>query len=365
MAESVYSGLQGHGKSYEVVRSVIVPNVAKGRRVVTNVAGLNVDKIRAYCVDKLGADPEKLGEIVNVTNERIVEPKFFPIENADNTDCVVQGGDVIIIDECWRYYVTGEKLPDGHLTFFRMHRHFLHPETGQCCDLVLIVQDIDDLQRKVRATVEKSFLMKKHKELGMDNRYSVTAFSGKRQTHAAITEQFQESYKPEIFELYSSYSQSGGAAKASEAAADKRGNVLNRKLFKFGIPLAILAIGGGIWNTWRFFHPDLKPVTTPKTEAGQGAEGPASGQAAPPKKPAGPETSGTWRLVGTVMRGGLVQFMLVDASSRVRYVENPPGFKVGANEIEVALPGGEVVTHWTGPAPVAISSASMLPGGRR
>ena len=359
MAQSVYSGLQGHGKSYEVVRGVIVPNVAKGRRVVTNVAGLQVDKIKAYCVEKLGADPDKLGDVVSVTNEDVLKPEFFPKENEDNAESIVKGGDVIVLDECWRWYVTGEKLPDGHLTFFRMHRHFVHPETGQACDIVLIVQAIDDLQRKVLATVEKSFLMRKHKDLGMSNRYSVTVYSGKRQIRSAITEETgPHTYKPEIFELYSSYSQSQ-ATTHKEDAADKRGNLFNGKLFKVGIPLAFLGIGAGVWKGYAFFHPE--PVQT-KTEqsAAEDVHGPVNGQKAgsqaAQEKPK-PEVSDTWRLVGQVVtKNQQVVYMVADANNRVRYLHQPPAVKISPMELELKLPAGDVVTRWSG------KTNTVLPG---
>ncbi|MEI7352942.1 zonular occludens toxin domain-containing protein, partial [Pectobacterium parmentieri] len=45
MAISAYVGVPGSGKSFEVVRSVIIPAVAQGRRVVSNVYGLNPEKI--------------------------------------------------------------------------------------------------------------------------------------------------------------------------------------------------------------------------------------------------------------------------------------------------------------------------------
>ena len=350
MAQTVYSGLQGSGKSYEVTRGVILPNVAKGRRVVTNVAGLQIEKINAYCVEKLGADSEKLGQIVHIDNEQVTKPGFFPVENSDNKESIVQGGDVVILDECWRWYVTGEKLPEAHLTFFRMHRHFTHPETGQSCDIVLIVQDIGDLQRKVLATVEKSFLMKKHKDLGMDSRYVVSVYSGKRQVKSALTEEHQEKYKPEIFELYSSYSQSTATVNKEEQA-DKRGNLFNRKLFKIGFPLAVIGIGGAIYNSYKFFHPDLKPVVQ-TTEQSQ-AVTPGTKEA---KKPQESGLTDRWRLVGQMVKSGVVTFVLADSSGRLRYVVDPPAYKVSGAEVELALPNGEIVTHWTG------ASVPTLPG---
>ena len=41
MAISAYVGVPGSGKSYEVVKSVILPAIATGRRVVSNVYGLD------------------------------------------------------------------------------------------------------------------------------------------------------------------------------------------------------------------------------------------------------------------------------------------------------------------------------------
>ncbi|APC14207.1 hypothetical protein BLL42_00010 [Pseudomonas frederiksbergensis] len=64
MPINAYTGLMGSGKSFECVVSVIVPAVAKGRRVVTNVDGIDSDAIRAYINEKQGIALEKLGEVV-------------------------------------------------------------------------------------------------------------------------------------------------------------------------------------------------------------------------------------------------------------------------------------------------------------
>jgi zona occludens toxin len=358
MAETVYTGIQGSGKSYEVVRGIIIPNVASGRRIVTNIAGLNVDEIKKYAVNKLGGDPGHLGEIVKITNEDVTKKNFFPVENQDNSVCIVQGGDIVILDECWRWYVTGENLPEGHLTFFRMHRHFTHPDSGQSCDIVLIVQSIGDLQRKIRATVEKSFLMKKHKDLGLENRYLVMIFSGNRQTKSSMIEERQYKYDPAIFALYSSYSQSN-AVQNKEEQADKRGNVFNRPIVKLGIPFALMMLLLSAWYLWRFFHPDVSgDAPGVAAQASQSPEKkPDTGGTASPSHPG---ISDVWRIVGTLGIGGRVVFMLADGEGRVRYLDNPPAFKVGSYKVEVALPGGEAVTRWSG-----ASRPSMMGGPRK
>lgn len=376
MAMTAYTGIQGSGKSYEVVRGVIVPNVAKGRRVVTNVAGLQIDKINAFCVEKLGANPDKLGAIVHIENDAVIEPEFFPREKTEkeweqhcekfapllvagevtetlqelwDNRFVVRGGDVIILDECWRWFVTGEVLRKEHLTFFRMHRHFTHPETGQCCDIVLIAQDIGDLQRKVLSTIEKSFLMQKHKDLGMPDWYVTGIYSGRSQSQKSLIESFNQKYDPEIFELYSSYSQSSAGA-PKEDQADKRGNLFNRKILRFGIPIAIVMILSSFYFMWRFFHPEQKKPEKLDAETEQKTAAPVS------HAKHSSEVSDTWRIVGSLTLGGDLVFVLADNAQRLRYIANPPGYKSGFSEIEVALPSGEIVTRWSGAA------ASNTPG---
>jgi len=381
MAQSVYSGIQGSGKSFEVVRSVIVPNIAKGRRVVTNVAGLQYEKICDYCVEKLGADRSKLGTIVQVENEVIETAAFFPLEESENpfipereaikklidstaTDkrsdllaelakkaqawrdsFIVKGGDIVILDECWRWYTSDAKLPDGHLKFFRMHRHFLHPETGQCCDIVLICQDIGDLRRNIRATVEKSFLMKKHTDLGLMDRYLITAFSGNKQTKSAVIQDWQEKYNPEIFALYQSHSQKKeGTAPPKEERADKRGNLFSNKLFKIVIPLGIVWLCIAVWFVWKFFHP--APVEQPSE-----ARAPIADGVKPVAQKVSEGYSSDWRLVGSVDRSGSTAFVIQDSQGRFRTVSNPPAVKVSQGEIELALPNKEFVSYWSGTLP--------------
>lgn len=381
MAQFLYSGIQGSGKSYEVVQGVIVPNVAKGRRVVTNVTGLQYDKICDYCVSYLGADRSKLGEIVQIDNEQVDQPNFFPLEESDSpivialkkaTDpelikaleiqqeiwknsFIVKGGDIVILDECWRWYTADSKLPDGHLKFFRMHRHFLHAVTGQCCDIVLIAQDIGDLRRNIRATIEKSFLMQKHTDLGLLDRYVVTAYSGNKQVSKSFIEDFQKKYDPAIFALYQSHSQkSAGGADAREERVDKRGSLFNRKIIKYGMPIALLWIGFAAYFIWGYFHkappvPAVSPAAAAPLVVG-GSEPLKPLSPVPASKSAGHAGySEDWRLVG-VVDGVVKAFVLRDSQGRQRLVSAPPAVKYSFGEIELALPGGEFVAQWSGPS---------------
>ncbi|MBD1228961.1 zonular occludens toxin domain-containing protein [Xenorhabdus griffiniae] len=50
MSITAYFGVPGSGKSHECVKSVILPAYMKGRRIVTNIDGINPDAIREYAI---------------------------------------------------------------------------------------------------------------------------------------------------------------------------------------------------------------------------------------------------------------------------------------------------------------------------
>ncbi|KAA5727860.1 zonular occludens toxin domain-containing protein, partial [Klebsiella pneumoniae] len=79
MAIILYFGVPGSGKSYEVVNSRVIPALKEGRRVVTNIRGLDIKLIQNYIKknDKK-YDIKKLGELISVDHDLIQTPDFFP-----------------------------------------------------------------------------------------------------------------------------------------------------------------------------------------------------------------------------------------------------------------------------------------------
>lgn len=250
MAINIYSGVMGSGKSYEVMVSVVIPAIRTGRRVVTNIEGISEEKIYAY-LERLGAEHSDFGSVVHISDARIEEPGFFPTEAAP--DAVVQGGDLVVIDEAWRFWAAGNKLSPEHMEFFRMHRHWVHPDTKVTCDLALVFQSVTDISRSLRAVVEIHFSMRKLKSLGLARSYSVTWYEGGKQTRQALSGQNVRRYNKAIFPLYQSYS--GGSG--SELMVDKRQKILSVKKVAFFAILLLLLTGFGLWSGWGFFHSDF------------------------------------------------------------------------------------------------------------
>ncbi|EIM1059101.1 zonular occludens toxin [Salmonella enterica] len=252
MAITAYIGTPGSGKSYEIVRSVIIPAICAGRRIVTNIYGLSYENIIEYCEKhKLLKDDISAGEIIVVENDRITERNFFPVkENQDKSLC--QPGDLVILDECHRFFSSDRSLSSDARIFAAEHRHYADPETGFTCDLILVNQALSTLPRFLKERVEQTFRMKKLNALaGFGNKYRVDVFDGVKLTKGTRITYYIESYKKEIFPLYKSHDAPG----AVEVKADGRGTVFKKSQVIF----FVIFLAFTVFVIWRYAVPFLFP----------------------------------------------------------------------------------------------------------
>ncbi|WP_287917382.1 zonular occludens toxin domain-containing protein [Comamonas sp.] len=347
MPINVYSGLMGSGKSYECVSSVIVPAVRAGRRVVTNVDGIDSDAIRAYCQDKFSVPMEQLGEVVHCTNDDVPKASFLPHGQAVDTFC--QPGDIVCIDEAWRFWGTDCKLLPEHKVFFREHRHFVHPDTKVCCDLVLMVQDITDLHRTLRVVVEVTFRTTKIKTLGWQKTYRVEMWEGYKLTAKGRVSVQNKRYDAEIFPLYSSYT--GGTGK--ELQVDSRQNVLRSpKLWLLAVGVVML-FGWGLYTILGFFTGARAQADRSgevgKTVSAQPQTNPGSAAKTVSAQSERTQVSSTWRLVGSFQAQGKHFVVIESQGGRIR-LEHPSAF-VNTGAVMVGEVDKQRVTAWSGSAP--------------
>lgn len=329
----------GSGKSYEVTASVIVPAVAIGRRIVTNIDGISEAKIHEYLISN-GKKPP-FGSVIRVQNEQINQPNFFPDEEKPDIESTVLSGDLVAIDEAWRFWGVGLSIPTNHQQFFRMHRHYVHPVTGSASDVVLLVQSVSDLHRSLRSVIEMTARCTKLKVIGLSKSYRLELFEGDKITKTAKFDTFTRRYDPNIFPLYSSYS--GGSG--SETAIDARQNILkNPRIWILGTFIILLLFGCSYyvyhWFTARtLINEELIPppssVTTPMSLSTA-----TSGQ------PGQVSTLSDLRVSGEVVLRGERWIVVTDATGRVR-LENPALF-VGSGPTMVGDVGGQRVSSWSG-----------------
>lgn len=341
MPINCYVGLMGSGKSFECVRSVIVPAILKGRNVVTNVDGINGDLIREYCINQFEADSDKLGLVRHCKNDDVAKADFLP--HGTDAETFVKSGEMVCIDEAWRFWGVGKKILDQHAIFFREHRHYVDPDTKVSCDLVLMVQDINDIHRMLKYVVEITFKTTKIKSLGLNKTYRVEMWEGYKLTNSARLSVEVKKYDPKIFPLYSSYT--GG--KGVELQVDKRQNVLaSKKLWMLIIGFFIFG-STGVYFTWRIFNGGLSTKSDSEFSDKSTTKLQANEKSA--QKPVLSESdySEKWRYVGQFKnRDGIIMAVVSDQSGRVR-IESPSVF-TGAGHIAVGEVDHKKVTIWTG-----------------
>ncbi|MEI7228321.1 zonular occludens toxin family protein [Pectobacterium carotovorum] len=340
MAISAYVGVPGSGKSFEVVRSVIIPAVAQGRRVVSNVYGLNPEKIYAFI--RKNHKPENMGEVICVSNEEVQDEYFFPYKNAitDGKNTFCQAGDLICVDEAWRIWGSDSTVPQNHRSFIAEHRHFAHAETGVTCDLVVINQSIANLPRFIRDRTETSYRMTKLKSLGLSSMYRVEIFGGAKLTKTERISVKNYRYDKKIFPLYQSYDGNG-----SEQTVDKRQSIFSNMTLLITIAALIILVSAGGWYLWGFFHPDNKktPVHQNQHAVSHSQQNPTVPAPAPITTP---KISTQWRVSGMIRdkNGRFVVLSGVDGRQRV---EPAAGFIVNGSIISGVI-DGEIITTWSG-----------------
>lgn len=337
MPINAYTGLMGSGKSFECVVSVIIPAIRLGRRVVTNVDGIDSDAIRAYCQEKFNSAPEKLGSVIHCKNEDVAKSDFLPFGTDAQT--FVQSGDMVCIDEAWRFWGTDCKILKEHAIFFREHRHYVNPITNVSCDLVLMVQDISDLHRTLKVVVELSFRTTKIKSLGLSKIYRVEMWEGYKQNAKRRSAVENKKYDPAIFPLYSSYV--GG--KGNELQVDERQNILKSpKLWAILILMAIV-LPISIYYIIQFFTPPKKVISSHTKNNSIGVKNPS-----PSQNHSEPITliSEHWRIVGTLYSSNKNYVVLQSSKGQVR-IESPSLFQ-GTGPGMVGTIDNELITTWSG-----------------
>jgi zona occludens toxin len=346
MAINAYIGLMGSGKSFEVVSSVIVPALLKGRRVVTNIDGINPPAITDYLISVKLGEPEKLGQLISVTNDDICKQGFFPDETKPDQTSIVQGGDLVCVDECWNFWGDDHKINDEHMRFFRMHRHYTDLATGTTCDLALMIQDLGTLNRKIRAVIELTTRTVKLKSIGAPKAYRIELFEGNKTTKATKIDTFVKLYDKAIFPLYKSYASGAG----SEKSIDKRQNILTNPRLWVMASIVLIMFGAGGYFTYRFFQPKNHKgaVTAQDTTTTN------SLQATPKAEPTS-DYSDSWRYSGSFTANGESWAVVVDSAGHIR-LESPSVF-TGKGITAVGIVDGTKVTAFSG----SRTQSSVLP----
>jgi len=365
MAFNLLTGVMGAGKTHEAV-DLLIQHVRKRRRIVTNISGLDVDKIS----ELVGFDASPFVTVTSV--ERVLEQGFFPTEAQVeklhmDVPTIVKPGDLVVLDEVWRYWPGGKAPSADAMDFFRMHRHFADPATGQTCDIVVLIQDVSSLNKLIKDLVEIHFQCKKHRALGADNRYLVKQFEGATTRRALMVNSWQKKYDPKIFALYKSHTVAG----AKETNIDKRSVLWRDKKFIATVVFGLLAItvvpiwlvhsfkkSAGIDDTKSTLTATTNPSSgsTPQAQGQAAGHVPATDAAAAPVAPSIP-----LRVAGSVRGPDGSTWSIVDDGKAIRLV--PQGVLTGTGVGSYGMVDGKKASTWGGSIPATRTAPAGKSGG--
>lgn len=236
MSIFAYTGLPGSGKTYDVVANQVMPALKAGRHVVTNIP-LEKEVIRAL-----------------IPEARLTE---FPTEQVQASpeliDHYAAPGCVLILDEVWRLWPSGQKsnqVPEPFRKLLAEHRHMVD-EAGDAMQIVLVTQDLAQIGAFARQLIENTFHHTKLSHVGASGSYRVDVYqgpvSGPNPPRQSRLREIFGRYDPAIFKLYKSHTMSRAAGPgATEAAVDKRANVLHRPMLYVGLALVLGAVIWGV-----------------------------------------------------------------------------------------------------------------------
>lgn len=235
-------GLPRAGKSYDAVKSHILPALQAGRRVYARLNGLSLEKIAAY----LSLDVERVRELLTLVPTRDVK-EFFRAENSADGWCIPDHlkNALFVVDEAHEFYVADRAPIDPALEQF----FALHGQNGM--DGLLLSQYYRRLHSSVRCRVERKNLFQKLSAVGMQKSYLVTRY------HATAPDTYEPvgsetcKYDPAIYPLYKGYADGADNTAVYTAGAKTVWHRIG-KYALFVVPLVAL----GVWSFGHFFTGD-------------------------------------------------------------------------------------------------------------
>jgi len=202
-------GAPGGGKSYEATVFHILPALAKGRRVVTNLP---------LSLDAFGALDPSYPALIEVVQASKGKPKkdgtkprpFSVVEDyADEWRHADGFGPLFVIDECHFALPKGE-TDRAVEEWYSMHRHFN-------VDVLLITQSYGKISAAIRDLVQMVYRVRKNIALGSTGSYTRKVQDGVR---GEVVNTSVRRYERKNFGLYKSHTQ--GKAVDEFGASDVR-----------------------------------------------------------------------------------------------------------------------------------------------
>ena len=340
MSIHAYVGIPGSGKSYEVVGSVILPAFIQGRKIITNISGINLQAFIDYCEADKKIDSSKLGTIEIVSDSDVLKDNFFPNNGIDDPIC--KPGSLICLDEIHKFWEKDSKLSDKAKEFFAEHRHFADPETKSTCDVVLITQSVKSIALFIRHRIESVFSMHKLIAVGKNNRFRVDIYSSSDLKPVNKITSYQKKYDSKIYALYKSHFVNG----AVENVVDNRTNIFAKKSLWVKMILCLLFIFGAIYQVYSFLHPKSDKPEIVNNEKHVINDPPKTTEINPEIKEPTYKLSSYWRITGELNNSKGKFIIIASKDGVIRLLDRDLFF--GNDLTMYGIVDNEKVTYYSG-----------------
>lgn len=287
MANIVYYGKIGDGKTYHVMANEILPAVKAGRRIYSNIEGLDHREIAFYA-------GVPLADLKITQWENSDEIRSHLVADRDDKEGVslkIDKGSLVVVDEAQLVYDAREFKNTGKnfLTLLEKHRHW-------GLDIVFITQNPKRLEGAICRLANRCYQVK---NLG----FLSTIFGSRYVIHHRQTpfdDVVQTSHgrlKPEIFKLYRSAVQHGEQTHKTKSALN--GGLLWLLLLCAALSGSSIIKHGGL----AFMNPKVMGA---KNDVGPNSRNPANPSQAVPVGTGQGSASLIGPSTSTVVSGGVV-----------------------------------------------------------
>lgn len=214
----LFEGFPGSGKTYDAVRKIL-SNLKMGRRVLTNIDGLDNEQQRQTIQHYTDLDDYQIKDLLVYLNDSDIK-RFWKFVNP---------GDIIVIDEAQDHFNSRDWQKDSNRQFAKWassHRH-----NGN--DLFLITPNQTRIEKSVRDMVEWFYRYKKMNMFGslLQKGYIRFAFYG--QDIEPIGKKICK-YDTAVFLCYKSFFESD----LKEHATMKHANILKHPII-LSVPVVL------------------------------------------------------------------------------------------------------------------------------
>ena len=232
MAIVGFCGLMGSGKSYSVVQQVIIPALASGRHIVTNIP------LTDAIYDEPSFNPVVTSFEINKDFKR---EEFFKEEN-------LHKGAIYVIDEVqkiWRQGMKATQFSTAEIEFLTESRHMVG-ENGFTTEIVVITQDFSQTASYLRNLINQTYRAVKLSSAGLSNHFRLDIYNGcvtgQRPPSSSFLYSVHGKYLKEVYKYYKTNTRNDtNYAKGLEKIAVNK-TIWQSPLVKFGIPFGIAFI---------------------------------------------------------------------------------------------------------------------------